>query len=72
MPCSGGGSPGPHPGGKLRGLAGGGLQAHTLGGEVSRPTPPTWTYTAAGGTHPTGMHSCDFFVFGHLNLIRAT
>ena len=26
-----GGSPGPHPGGKLRGLAEGGLQAHTRG-----------------------------------------
>ena len=20
--------------------------------------PPPWTATAAGGTHPTGMHSC--------------
>ena len=77
--------PGPHPGGKLRGLARrgvsrptpkgevegfglGGLQAHTQG--VSRPTPsmggciPACTEadppmaTAAGGTHPTGMHSC--------------
>ena len=27
-----GGSPGPHPGGRLRGLAMGGLQAHTQGG----------------------------------------
>ena len=39
-------SPGPHPGGKLRDLAWGGLQAHTQGevegsglGGVSRPTP---------------------------------
>ena len=57
----------PTPRGKLRGLAwGGGLQAHTWGspdphlGGVSqhalRQTPPT--ATAAGGTHPTGMHSC--------------
>ena len=80
MPCR---FPGPHPGGKLRGLAWGisrptprggslkvhtqgGLQAHTQGdptahtqGGVSqhalRQTPPT--ATAAGGTHPTGMHS---------------
>ena len=47
MPCRG--SPGPHPGGKLRGLARGvrGLQAHTWGEGVlqahtwvvSRPTP---------------------------------
>ena len=58
----GGGSPGPHPGGKLRGLAWG----------VSRPTPggvcipacteadppPQQMATAAGGTHPTGIHSC--------------
>ena len=120
MPCR---SPGSHPEGKLRGLAGrGGLQAHTQGrssgiwpGEVSRPTPrrklkglawgvsrptpggvsrptpggclqvhtqggclqahtkgelgvsqhalrqtppPQQMATAAGGTHPTGMHSC--------------
>ena len=34
MPCR---FPGPHPRGKLRGLAGGGLQAHTQG--VSSPTP---------------------------------
>ena len=61
-------SPGPHPRGRLRGL-----QAHTQGGwEVSRlfecglgggcPTcteapPAQLTATAAGGTHPTGMHS---------------
>ena len=25
--------------------------------------PPEQTATAAGGTHPTGMHSCCFFVF---------
>ena len=72
MPCR---FPGPHPGGKLRGLAGVGLQARTQGevdgsglGGVSRPTPrgcvpafteadPPPTATAAGGTHPTGMHS---------------
>ena len=40
-----GGSPGPHPEGRLKGLAGGGLQAHTRGKVegsdkgVSRPTP---------------------------------
>ena len=53
------------------GRCGWGLQAHTWG--VSRPTPegvlsqhalrqtlppPNQTATAAGGTHPTGMHSC--------------
>ena len=103
----------PHPGGRFRGLAWRGLQAHTQGevegsglGEVSRPTPrgevegsglggvsrpmpvgdfqahtgggspgphpggcipactetdtppPQQTATAAGGMHPTGMHSC--------------
>ena len=45
----------------------GGLQAHKPGG-VSRPTPGGVSQqalrqtppmaTAAGGTHPTGMHSC--------------
>ena len=40
----GGGSPGPHPRGKLRGIR-------------SRPTPPPMA-TAAGSMHPTGMHSC--------------
>ena len=92
----GGVSPGPHPGGMLRDLAGGvsrptpgegvprrtpkgGLQAHTQGvlgpgphlvGCVSqhalRQTPPSPTpppqqmATAAGSTHPTGMHSSYF------------
>ena len=74
MPCMGGlkahtrgggwwWSPGPHPGGKLRGLVGGGgLQAHTQGGLQAH----TWGWRlcipacteAAGSTHPTGMHSC--------------
>ena len=35
IPCR---SPGPHPGGKMRGLAWGGLQVHTLGGLQT----PTW------------------------------
>ena len=48
-----GGSPGPQPGGKLRGLAGGCIPACT-----EAAPPPTWTATASGGTHPTGMHSC--------------
>ena len=42
---AGGMSPGPHPGG-------GGVSQHAL-----RQTPQL-TATAAGGTHPTGMHSC--------------
>ena len=61
-----GGSPGPHPGGSSgTHEGGGGLQAHTWG-EVSqhalRQTPPQQTTTAAGGTHPTGMHSCFIFL----------
>ena len=79
------GSPGPHPGWKLRGLAlGEGVSRPTLKGKVDRgglqvqtwgvsrpvthvsvhtwglgiPAPPSQTATAAGGTHPTGMHSC--------------
>ena len=43
----GGGSPGPHPGG-------GCIPACT---EADTPRPQQ-TATAAGGTHPTGMHSC--------------
>ena len=62
LDMSGGESPGPHPGGRLRGLARG----------VSRPTPggciPACTEadpyhlmaTAAGGMPPTGMHSFLF------------
>ena len=30
-------------------------------------TPPLWTATAAGGTHPTGMHSCSVFVHIHVH-----
>ena len=55
-----GGVPRPIPGGKLRGLAWGGspgphpgVSQHAL-----RQTLPQQTATAAGGTHPTGMHSC--------------
>ena len=90
MPCR---FPGPHPGGKLRGLVGGGvvsrptpktevegsglgdLQAYTQRGESPGPHPggspgphpggciPACSEadppmaTAAGSTHPTGMHS---------------
>ena len=61
-PCS---SPGPHPGGRLRGLAGGSPGPHS-GGPHPGGSPglhpegciPAQTATAAGGTHPTGMHSC--------------
>ena len=54
-----GGSPGPHPGGKLRGL-----QAHTLGvsQHALRQTPPQQMDTAAGYMHPTGMHSCRYCI----------
>ena len=54
-----GGSPGPHPGGS------GSLGPHPRGGvsqHALRQTPP-WTATAAGGTHPTGMHPCLFLHF---------
>ena len=45
-----GGSPGPHPRGKLRGLAWG----------VFRPTAGEMA-TAVDGMHPTGMHSCYYW-----------
>ena len=64
-----GSDPGPQPRRKLRGIRsrptpkgeikGDHIQAHTQGGNWggSGPDPPTTT-TAAGGMHPTGMHSC--------------
>ena len=62
----GGGSPDPNPGGGVRGLTGGSPGPHSEGypgphpGGVSRPRPrgPKKMATVAGGTHPTGMHSC--------------
>ena len=64
------GSPGPHLGGLKptpRGFQAhtqGVLQAHTQGGipactEADTPSPKK-TANAAGGTHPTGMHSCYY------------
>ena len=53
MPCR---FPGPHPGGKLRGLAWGGLQVHTWG--ASRPTPRRVFRPTPGGSpgpHPGGV-----------------
>ena len=53
-----GGSPGPHPGGG--GSPGphlGGLQVHTKGGIPACTEADPLKATAAGGTHPTGMHS---------------
>ena len=60
IPCR---SPGPNPGKEVEGSGLGGLQAHTWGEGVSQHAlrqtpPPQQTATAAGGTHPTGMHSC--------------
>ena len=69
----GGGSPGPHPGGRLRVWPGGSPGSPPVG--VSRPKPrgvgvgvsqhamrqtppPQQAATAGGSTHPTGMHSC--------------
>ena len=49
------------PRGRLGGLAGGGC----IPACTKADTPPQQTATAAGGTHPTGMHSClgVYFVF---------
>ena len=55
----------PTPRGKLKGLAWG-VSRPTPGGCIpacSEAHPPPWTATAAGGTHPTGMHSCYFSLF---------
>ena len=55
----------PRPGGVAHNS--GGVQAQALGGvsqHALRQTIPQQTATAAGGTHPTGMHSCfDEFLF---------
>ena len=53
-------SPGPHLGGS---------QAHTQGGitAYTEADPPPQMATAAGGTHPTGMHSCYCYIFGFLS-----
>ena len=74
----GGSGPGPHPRGKLKGIwsrptpkgevEGDLVQGHTQGGSWggSGPgphPPPPMTATAAGSTHPTGMHSCSECVF---------
>ena len=60
--------------GEVGGLAGGGVQAHTQGGgpgagagrwcipactEADTTPLPQQVATAAGSTHPTGMHSCS-------------
>ena len=65
---SGQGCPGAHPGGVQAHVQGVGAQAHTRGIKAQvwgvypsmhcgRYTPQQMA-TAAGGTHPTGMHSC--------------
>ena len=62
--------PGPHPRGEIEGdqvqahtqgeMEGDQIEAHTQGGNSggSGPNSPSLKTTAAGGTHPTGMHSC--------------
>ena len=60
--------PDPHPGGKLKGIKsrptakgeiqGDQIQTHTPRGKFRGIRTPPTTTTAAGGTHPTGMHSC--------------
>ena len=68
------GSPGPHSRGKLRGIWPGGACSEVAcsrgvpaprGEGMPAPggvwRPPPVTATAAGGTHPTGMHSCSSF-----------
>ena len=51
-----GGSPGPHQG-VSRSTPGGCILACT------EADPPQLTATAAGGTHPTGIHSCFLVIF---------
>ena len=48
------------PKGEVEGSGRGGVSRPTAGGGggVSRPDTPQQMATAAGGTYPTGMHSC--------------
>ena len=60
LACGGFSRPTPR-GGKLRGLAWGGFSRPTPMGvshHALRQTAPIADGSAAGGTHPTGMHSC--------------
>ena len=51
----------PTPRGEVGWSGQGGLQAHTRGSDGSQQAA-----TAAGGTHPTGMHSCFILIFCRL------
>ena len=51
------------PGGLLRGAAPRGYLVLVRGAWWSPPSPPAPTATAAGGTHPTEMHSCSHIFF---------
>ena len=57
-----GSDPGPHPRGKFRGIRSRPTSKGEIQGDQDKP-PPSMT-TAAGGTHPTGMHSCFPLSFG--------
>ena len=59
-------------------MEGGGGQPEVFGGVSWRlpPPPPVDSATAAGGTHPTGMHSClklkvHFFAMGQCTLVMS-
>ena len=63
MPCRSPGrrgSPGPHPGEVSRPTPGVSPGSHLVWDipAYTEADPPPLTATAAGGTHPTGMHSC--------------
>ena len=66
----------PTPWGGLQAHTQGGLQAHTQGGYPSmhwgRHPPPQQTATAAGDTHPTGMHSCLLKFFKNHDVNEST
>ena len=54
----GGGGLQAHTQGEAEGSGQGGLQARRGFPACTEADRPPWTATAAGGTHPTGMHSC--------------
>ena len=64
-PCMSCRFPGPHPRGSLRGLAKGISRFIPRGVHPSMHwcRPPQLMATTAGGTHPTGMHSCQIKIF---------
>ena len=66
---SGGSDPGRHPRGKFRGIRSRPTSKGVIQGDQDQPPLPRMT-TAAGGMHPTGMHSCFCFNFTSISTTK--